>query len=273
MSEQLQIPQVWFALYYGGVRMAFTLPLVGENPALDAQLQIDYFLGQGYTIDPPAGDVPASVYVIANPEWMPEDASIDRLDIEWIIKGEVTNERGTTQRVWAYAPWGQDQFGSQMTIYLNTPDEEQLFERFSGVELASLPLCSDKKGPIKSSKDFDTYSRPAKFTVYRYKDHNGFWKLYGYDQRGAGSFAHQQAHVSNGTQPEPEGDAPAWTYDKERANWNINKLVAQRAQFGFDAGQKGAKEAMEFIHVIGAQGLLADDLDEEQALAILIENQ
>lgn len=136
----------------------------------------------------------------------PDLENVDRLEVAYVVRGRKTNDDGTvTNRIYCYAPWGNPDFSSQMTVYLNNQDDTAAFESAAKLRVADLPVVNGKAGPARSSGDFERNARAVSFSVMRRKvdvseDHpNGRWQLV--------SYVGGKAPATNGTQ-QPSQDEP-----------------------------------------------------------------
>jgi hypothetical protein len=168
MSE---INSASFPLYTAhGVRVHFTVPFDGDPAAVSAA--IESLLANGYTVN-----------VLGVPE------GADKTEIRYVVRGQGTNkDGGTTDRIWMYTPWGDDDKGSQLTHYLNTADDVTAFERAAGLRVTDLPICKGNAAPRRESGDFERSRREVNFSIIRHKEESdksiaGFkWKLVQYVQ-------------------------------------------------------------------------------------------
>lgn len=166
MSE---INSASFPLYNArGIRVHFTVPFNDDGSDINAV--IDMLLANGYTEGQP-GVVEGG----------------DKTEIRYVVRGQGTNKDGKpTDRIWMYAPWGDDDKGSQLTHYLDTPDDVAAFERASGLRVADMPVCKGNAAPRRESGDFERARREVSFSIIRRKEESdksiaGYkWKLVQY---------------------------------------------------------------------------------------------
>lgn len=142
------IGRVW--LYHeSGAKVE--LPVEATTP-IDAYAHVGEYLAAGWLVN------------------APDNSGLDRLDVAFVVRGVVTNENRTTPRIYMYSAWGKQDMGSQLTVYLNTPEDIAAFESASGVKLDSLPIVKGKAAPTKESGDFERNAKPVQFTVFRQKE-------------------------------------------------------------------------------------------------------
>lgn len=97
----------------------------------------------------------------------PDNTGLDKIDVVYVVRGQKTDDKGTTDRLYFYAAWAQQ--SSNMTVYLDTPEQVAKFERVSGLKVASMPIMKGKAAPAPDSRDFEALARPTNFTVTRKK--------------------------------------------------------------------------------------------------------
>lgn len=174
MSEQ---PFTAFRLYdKNGLQFTLSFPIpclsaldFDDQAAQSVNRVIEIALRNGFTIQ------------------APERAEGDKIEISAVVRGQGTNRDGElTDRIWMYAPWGDEDKGSQLTVYMNNSDDVTAFEVASGLKINDLPVCKGKAAPTRESGDFERYHQATSFSIIRTKvDAEGSvtgyrWKLVQY---------------------------------------------------------------------------------------------
>jgi hypothetical protein len=143
-NEQIITGRAWF-FHPSGVKVELPLP---SNP-FDAYQYVDDCIQAGFLASAPNFD------------------GLDKIDVAYVVRGQKSDDKGTTDRLYFYAAWAQQ--SSNMTVYLDNADDTARFERASGLKVAELPIIKGKQAPQRESRDFEHYARNVNFTVTRRK--------------------------------------------------------------------------------------------------------
>lgn len=117
----------------------------------------------------------------------PNNEGLDKLEVSYVIRGQVTNDGVTKDRMYLYADWGKPEYGSQMVLYMNTPEDAAAFEAASHIRISDLKVVRGKAGPIRDSEGFEQNAKPVRFSLLRKKvdvteeNPKGTWKLERYE--------------------------------------------------------------------------------------------
>lgn len=218
------------------------VPLPSEPKAMFDM--VNKYLAAGFTVEPPKTAM-----------------KVETLDVAFVVRFQKMNKHNQLQdNLYFYKEYGEK--GSDMTVYLNNADDIAIFEQFSGLTVAEMPIYEGDVAPQRTGMQFPKFAVSTSFTITREKEapsekySTGRWLLIDYvtsrvaqngSKTGQGSTTGDE---SGDTPPTAKAKAIAWAkgkgYDTSRypyGNGDPHSEVIAKAWCEAIFKQQGSVEA------------------------------